>query len=371
MQENRMKSILRVSVISIIVNIALGIFKAIVGFVTNSVAITLDAVNNLTDAGSSIITIVSTYFASKTADKKHPFGYGRTEYLGTLLIGGLILYAGITAFVESVKKIISPEIAEYSGTMLMILVVAVLVKIMLALYTIKTGKSVNSDSLIASGKEAFSDVAISVATILAALLYMYAGVSIEAWLGAVIAILIIKAGIETLKETIDKILGASVDVELVKNIKSTISKIDGVEGAYDLVLHNYGPEMYMGSVHIAVEDTMTIDEFDNLSRRVNDEIFNTFGVGLSAIGLYCVSTKKEETIAIRKRVQTLACEDSLVRSMHGFFVDTKTKKMRFDLVISFDSKDRKKTYAEAVSRISKEYPGYEILAGMDIDYNEI
>lgn len=371
MAENRLKTILKTSIIAILVNVALGAFKAFVGLISNSIAITMDAINNFTDAGSSLITIVSAHFASKDADKKHPFGYGRVEYLGTLLIAGLILYAGFTSLIESVKKIINPETAEYSTVSLVILAVAVLAKSVLAIYMSKVGKRVNSDSLIASGKEAIGDIAISIATILAALLFIFTGFAVEAYLGAIIAALIIKAGIETLREIIGKILGTGAEVQLVKDIKKTIVEHEQVKGAYDLVLHNYGPDSYMASVHIEVEDTLSIGQFDDISREIRNEVLDKFGVFLTSIGLYSVNTQDEEVIRVREDIRKIALANSFVHQMHGFYINLETKIMRFDLVISFDAKDRREVFNQVLADIREKYPDYNLNAGMDCDFNEV
>lgn len=369
--ENRIKTIFKTSVIAIIANVALGIFKAIVGVVTHSIAITMDAVNNFTDAGSSFITIFSSYFAAKDPDKKHPFGYGRIEYLGTLTIACLILYAGITSFVESVKQIINPQTAEYSTTSLIIIVVAVVVKAALSLYISREGKRVKSDSLMASAKESIGDIAISIATIVAALIYIYAHLSIEAWLGAIIAIVIVKAGIEILGETINKILGTGGDVQLVRNIKKTISAHEDVNGAYDLVLHNYGEGAYLASVHVEVNDTVSIGRFDELTREIQNEIFEEYGVYLTAIGVYSVNTIDQDITAIREEVSQIALGFEHVNQLHGFYIDREKKTMRFDLVISFSSKDRRNVQDEVVKAIKEKYPDYEVSAGLDTDYNEV
>lgn len=368
---SRFKAIFRASVVAILVNISLGIFKAIVGIISNSIAITLDAINNFTDAGSSFITILSSSFASKDADKKHPFGYGRIEYLGTLLIAVLILYAGITSLIESIKSIIHPEAPDYSTVSLIIVTVAVIVKFLLTLYITRVGKKVNSDSLIASGKESIGDVAISIATVVAALLFVSFGISIEAWLGAVIALFIVKAGVETLFETVAKILGTGADAALVRDIKKAIVENDAVVGAFDLVLHNYGPDDYLGSVHVEVEDTLPISKFDNISRVIQEDISERFGVYLTAIGLYSVNTMDESIISMREKVRTIALNTEFVNQLHGFYVDKERKNMRFDIVISLEAEDRRKVYRDVIEKVEKEYPEYTVKAGMDMDYNEI
>lgn len=331
----------------------------------------MDAVNNFTDAASSLITILGAHFASKAPNKKHPFGYGRTEYLGTLLIAGLILYAGITAFIESVKKIISPETAKYSVVSLIIIAVAVVAKLMLSIYTTGVGKKINSDSLIASGKDALGDVAISLATLISAIIFILTKVSIEAYIGAIIAVIIIKAGIEILKETIDKLLGIGAEAELVRDIKKRIATHENVLGAYDLVLHNYGPDSYLASVHIEASDELSIDEFDMTSREIQEDIFNEFGIYLSAIGVYSVSSHDDEIINMREDIRKLALSDNYIHQMHGFYVDKVKKQMRFDLVVSFEAPDRQAVYNDALGKIKEQYKEYDIHIGLDADFNEL
>lgn len=368
---NRLKTIFRASLVAIIVNVSLGIFKMIVGIISKSIAITLDAVNNFSDAGSSLITILSSTFATKDPDKKHPFGYGRVEYLGTLLIAVLILYAGVTAFIESVKNIVHPEIAEYSTVSIIIIIVAVVVKTLLTMYITRVGKKVGSDSLVASGKESLGDVAISVATVIAIFIYINTGISLEAWLGTVIAAFIIKAGAETLFETIAKLLGTGAEASLVRDIKSAIVEKEEVVGAFDLVLHNYGPDAYLGSVHIEVEDTLSVSSFDSLSRRIQEDIIKRFGVYLTAVGVYSVNTKDESIISIREDVRTIVLGIDNVNQLHGFHIDEDRKDMRFDVVISFEADDRRKVYNEVINIVKNKYPEYNIEVGMDMDYNEI
>lgn len=288
-QTNRDKTIIRTSIIGILANVFLAAFKAVIGFSSNSIAIVMDAVNNLTDAASSVITIIGTKLAGKEADKKHPFGYGRIEYLSAMIISLLVLYAGITAFVESVKKIIHPETPDYSVVSLVIVAVAVLVKIVLGRYVKGIGKKVNSDSLINSGEDATLDSIISASTLVAAAVYLLSHISMEAWLGAVIAVVIIKSGIEMLRDTLSKILGEGADAELAKEIKGTVTAYPEINGAYDLVLHNYGPDSYTGSVHIEVPNTLSVDELDKLIRKVSLYVYQKHDVLLAAVGVYSLN----------------------------------------------------------------------------------
>ncbi|MBR5768916.1 MAG: cation transporter, partial [Clostridia bacterium] len=203
----REKAIVKTSVIGIITNVFLAGFKAAVGIIANSIAVTLDAVNNLSDALSSVVTIIGAKLGSKAPNKKHPLGYGRIEYLSSMIVAAIVLYAGITSMVESVKKIITPEAADYNTLSLVIISVAIVVKLILGQYVKKQGKKHNSGALVASGADALFDAVLSASVLASAIVYMVWGVSLEAYVGVVISVFIIKAGIEMMIETVNDILG--------------------------------------------------------------------------------------------------------------------------------------------------------------------
>ena len=370
-QASRDKIIIRTSVIGIAANVFLAAFKAVVGLTANSIAIVMDAVNNLSDAASSVITIVGTKLAGKEPDKKHPFGYGRIEYLSAMLISMLVLYAGVTAFVESVKKIIHPDTPEYGAAALIIVAVAVAVKIVLGRYVKSVGEKVNSDSLINSGADATMDAVISAATLLAAGIYLLFHISLEAWLGAIIAAVIIKSGIEMLRDTLSKILGERADARLARDIKESINAFPDVSGAYDLVLHNYGPDAFNGSVHIEVPDTLSADDLDKLLRKIMVEVYQKHNVLLTAIGVYSVNTRDPEASAAREAVSEIVTANPYVLQMHGFYLDKAEKTLRFDIVVSFDAPDRGQVYREVCESVQKAYPDYALQVAMDTDFSEV
>lgn len=368
--DSRDKIIVRTSVIGILANVFLAAFKAVIGVMTNSIAIILDAVNNLSDAASSVITIIGTKLAGKPADKKHPFGYGRVEYLSALVISLIVLYAGFTSFTESVKKIISPEAPDYTTVSLIIVGVAVAVKIVLGRYVKSTGEKVNSDSLVNSGTDALLDSVISASTLVAAIVFLKTGLSLEAWLGAVISVVIIKSGIDMLKETLSEILGERVDAELAREITKTVCSMPQVLGAYDLVLHNYGPDRYNGSIHVEVPDILTADEIDELTRQISMIVAYKHNVILTAVGVYSMNTKSDKSAEVRDRIRELVFAHEHVLQMHGFYLNEDKKTIRFDVIISFDAKDRKKVYSEIISELNKEYPDYQLQVVMDTDFSE-
>lgn len=362
--------IVRTSVIGILTNILLASFKAFVGILSNSIAIVLDAVNNVSDAASSLVTIVGTKLAGKEPDRKHPFGYGRIEYISACIIAVIVLYAGVTSFTESVKKIIHPEQPDYSILSLVIVCSAVAVKIVLGTYVKHMGKKADSDSLVNSGKDAMMDAVLSTATVLAALFYIWKGISLEPWLAAVISLFIIKAGIEMLVETLSKVLGERADFDLTRKIKKTVSSFDGVQGAYDLVLNNYGPDAFNGSIHIAVPDTYSAEEIDLLSRRIFEKVYEDHHVLLTAVGVYAVNTKNDRTAEIRDDIAAIAKAHEHVLQVHGFYLDEEKKTIRFDIVISFAAKSRVEVCKEVCDDISAKYPDYTVLPAIDIDFSE-
>lgn len=367
---NRDKTIIQTSLIGIMTNVALAGFKAFVGILSNSIAIVLDAVNNLSDALSSLITIVATKLAGKEPDKNHPYGYGRIEYLSAMIISVIILYAGVTSLVESIKKIVTPELPDYSKTTLIIVAVGVVVKWFLGRYVKSVGEKVNSDSLVNSGEDARLDAIISASTLVAALIFLWKGISLEAYLGVIISIFIIKAGLEMLQETLNRILGERAESDLSKEIKRVVCSCDGALGAYDLVLHDYGPDRKIASVHVEVPDTLNATEIDELTRNIQEKVASELDVILSAISIYAYNTKDDEAAHIRDDIKSLVTSMDGVLQMHGFYVDIEKKTMRFDVVISFDVSDRKALYQTIVESVQKKYPEYQIMITLDTDTSD-
>lgn len=292
------------------------------------------------------------------------------EYLTAMVISLLVLYAGITAFVESVKKIVTPDTPDYSAAALIIVAVAVAVKIVLGRYVKSVGEKVNSDSLVNSGEDATLDSVISASTLVAASVYLLFHISLEAWLGAAIALVIIKSGIEMLRETLSQILGERADGELAREIKATVTSYPGISGAYDLVLHNYGPDTYNGSLHIEVPDTLSAEDLDKLIRKVTVDVIRKHNVILTAIGVYSINTKDPEAIAARERVSAIVTADPNVLQMHGFYLDKAEKTLRFDFVVSFEARDRDRVYREICEKVQREYPDYTLQITMDTDFSE-
>ena len=370
MKDNREKVVVRTSVISILSNIVLAFFKAGVGFLSNSIAIISDAVNNLSDALSSIITIIGTKLAGKAPDKKHPYGYGRIEYMTSLFVSMIVLYAGITSFVEAFKKVLNPEVSDYSSVTLIILSVGIIVKFLLGLYVKKKGKEVHSDSLVASGADAFNDAILSISVLLSAIVYMIFKVSLEAYVGILLSIFIIRAGLELIKESVNNMLGVRVESSLSKSIKKEIVKEKEIQGAYDLVLNDYGPDRYLGSVHIELADTLTVADIDKLSRKISKKILEKYGVILHTIGVYSVNTKDKKVIEAKKEITKIVFSYDGILQMHGFYLNEEEKSISFDIIIDFEVKNREEVYSKIYDEVKGKYNDYKIDITLDVDSSD-
>ncbi len=362
----REKAIVKTSIVGIVTNLFLTAFKAAIGMITHSIAVTLDAVNNLSDALSSVITIVGAKLGAKLPDKKHPLGYGRIEYLSSMIVAAIVLYAGITSLVESVKKIISPEAADYSTVSLIIIAVAIVVKLVLGQYVKKQGKKHNSGALVASGSDALFDAILSASVLASAIIYLVWHISLEAYVGVIIAVIIIKAGVEMMIETLNDILGKRSEKEEVAEIKRIICEEEAVRGAYDLILYNYGPNKNYGTVHLELPDTMTVDEVDRLTRRIQANVYRKTGVILTGTGVYSFNTSDDEAAKIRNSVQKAVMAHEWALQMHGFYADIENKTMRFDVVLSFDI-DKTEAIGILFEEMKGLYPDYEIMIVPDID----
>lgn len=368
---NRQKLIVKTSLIGIIVNVAVAGFKFFVGMITGSIAITMDAVNNFSDALSSIITIIGTKLAGRMPDKKHPYGHGRIEYITAVVIAVIVLYAGITALIESIQVILHPITPSYPMSSLLIIVVAVVVKLLLGLFIKKQGERVSSESLIGTGKESILDSIISIATLIAAVVYIFTGLKIEAYLGAAISLLIIKTGIDILRETLSHILGKRASKDLINGIKRSVRQADPrIHGVYDVMLHDYGPDVRIGSLHVEVDDTLHADEVDNIIRHVTNHIYQEHKVLLGAVGIYSKNTKGGKAAALENQIRRMVMEHNDVMQMHGFYFHEDEGLINFDMILTFDAKDRYEQYEKIVKEVEEAFPEYRFGITLDLDASD-
>ena len=368
----RETAIVRTSAIGITANVALAAFKAAVGILSNSIAVTLDAVNNLSDAISSIITIVGTKLSNKKADREHPFGHGRIEYITTTVIAAIIMYAGISSLIKSIQDIIDPVTPDYSPLSLVIIAVAVLVKIILGHYVRSVGNRVNSDTLIASGSDALFDATLSTSVLLAALIFIFTKISLEAYVGVVLSGFIIKASIELLQGSIKEIIGMRPDATLSMLIYDIVKEDPDAEGVYDLIIHNYGPDRFVGSFHTEVLDTTSAIEIDTMTRRLSTEIYKqTSGkIIIAAIGIYARNTTDNRIVKMRTEVTEMALAHEGVLQVHGFIADIENQFMAFDAVIEFGY-DGKQIVHDIIHEVEAAYPNMNVSVLLDRDTSDL
>ncbi len=368
----RETAIVRTSAIGIAANVALAVFKAAVGILSNSIAVTLDAVNNLSDAISSIITIVGTKLSNKKADREHPFGHGRIEYITTTVIAAIIMYAGISSLIKSIQDIMDPVTPDYSPLSLVIIAIAVLVKIILGHYVRSVGNRVNSDTLIASGSDALFDATLSTSVLTAALIFIFTKISLEAYVGVIISVFIIKASIELLQGSIKEIIGMRPDAALSTLIYDIVKEDPDAEGVYDLIIHNYGPDRFVGSFHTEVLDTTSAIEIDTMTRRLSTEIYKqTSGkIIIAAIGIYARNTTDNRIVKMRTEVTEMALAHEGVLQVHGFIADIENQFMAFDTVIEFGY-DGKQIVHDIIHEVEAAYPDMNVSVLLDRDTSDL
>lgn len=365
---NREQTIIRTSVFGIGANLVLVAFKAAVGLISGSIAVILDAVNNLSDALSSVITIIGTKLAGRAPDKKHPYGHGRIEYITGVLIAVIVLVAGLTSMKESIEKIIHPEKAEYTAFSFVIIVAAILAKLLMGRYVKSVGQRINASTLIASGSDALFDAILSMGTLAAAVISILWGLSLEGWFGAVISIFILKAGYEMLMDTLNSIIGLRADKDLTDELKACIAQYPNVRGVYDMTLHNYGPTQIIGSVHVEVPDEMQAREIHKLTRAISVGVYQQFGIVLT-VGIYASNDSAEEAEQIRGTLDGIVSKYPGILQVHGFYLDVALKTVTFDMVVDF-SADRTQLQADVLREMQASYPDYQFNIVLDSDYSD-
>ena len=364
---NREKTIIQTSFIGIGGNILLVIGKAIVGFLAGSISIISDAINNLTDAISSLVTIIGTKLSNKNPNRKHPFGYGRIEYVTSSIIGLIIFIAGFLAIYESINSLINLEEPTYDNLSFIIVSSAILIKVILGLFFKYSGKKVKSDALSASGLDALLDAILSTGTLVAALVSRFGNVFLEGYIGILIGLFIIKSSISVLKEGVSKIIGERSDTKLISDIINCVSHVKGVHGVYDVILNNYGNDKYIGSLHVEIDDEMKAKDIQLLEREIAYLCYEKFNA-IITVGIYARSNDIKDK-SIRDDVFSIIKKYPEIIQTHGFYVDDRRKIISLDIIISFEKKEAEETFKSVKTEIEKKYPSYDIHLILDNDFS--
>ena len=363
----RLKEVIKLSILGIIINLILVIFKIIIGIFSNSVVIIIDGVNNLTDMLSSIITIIGVKVGSKKPDKEHPYGHGRIEYLASIIISIIVIVVGVESLKESIEKIISPIHVNYKIISIVILIIFAFIKLFYGRYIKKEGKRLNSNSLIISGVDAISDSVISFSIIVSIIINILFNINLEGYLGIIISILILKTAVSLFKETINNLIGNRADEKFIKKLKQKITSYDEVEGAYDLILHNYGPTTTIGTAHIQVRDDLKANEIHKLTREITQELLDKYGI-IFTIGIYA-SNNSKENMKILKDIKEVLKEYQILQ-MHGFYVDEEKKEVSFDIIFEYHTENEQEKVLEIKQKLHQKYKDYKFIIVIDQNFSD-
>lgn len=321
-------------VVGIICNIILCIFKIAAGIITGSIAIMADGVNNLSDAGSSVITLIGFRLSGKAADDDHPFGHGRMEYVTALVVSIIILLIGFNLGKSSIEKIITPQSAEFSIASLIILGVSIFVKIWMALFNKKLGSIISSTALEATAQDSRNDAIATAAVLIASVISYYTNINLDGYMGAIVAVFILFSGISLIKETIGPLLGQTPDPEIVSTLKEKILSYPGVLGVHDFMVHCYGPGIYFASVHIEMDANSSMLSCHDTLDLIENETKTKMGIQL-VLHLDPLVTDDDETNAYKQKVSCILNEFDKDITMHDFRVVTgeKYKNIVFDILV--------------------------------------
>lgn len=344
--------------VGIVLNILLFAGKWLAGFLSGSIAITADAFNNLSDAGSSVLTLIGFHLSGQKPDQKHPFGHGRMEYISGLFVSVAILIMAVELIQSSVHKLIHPEAIEGSPLILAILMVSVCVKVYMAYYNKKIGKKINSAAMAATAADSMSDTIATSAVLFSTVISMAAGVNLDGWCGLLVGVFILYSGVQALKDTVDPLLGQAPDKALVEQIQSLVTSYPVVQGIHDMMIHDYGPGRRIVSLHAEVDakgDILKIhDEIDNIERKLR-ETLNCH----ATIHMDPVEVDNEEVRKLRLQTAKLIAGMELNLSIHDFRVvkgETHTN-LIFDVVVPFECPLKDSEVIAKIEEGIQQYPG--------------
>ena len=366
---NRSKKIIKTSIIGILTNLGLVAIKAVVGIFANSISIIMDAINNLSDALSSTITIIGTKLSQKKPDAKHPYGHGRVEYLTSLIISIIILLAGSAAIIESVLAIINKTMPTFELWSFILIAIAVVVKILLGLYFRYMGKKLNSEALKGSGIDALFDALLSFATLISIIVAMVWNVNIEGYVGIIIGLFMLKSGIDVLRTSVSSIVGERMSKETSEAIKKLVCSYPEVKGAYDLIVNSYGPERGIGSIHIEVDDSLTAKEIHPLTRKIAVQVFQEFGI-IMTVGIYASNSSDPQITEIKEAIRKEVFSHSNIKQMHGFYCDQEVKTISFDVIVDFADKNSSALIKEIHDKLVNQFPEYHFYIVEDKDISD-
>ena len=356
-----------VAIIGIIVNLFLAAFKLVAGILSGAISITADAVNNLSDAGSQVVSLITFKISAKPADRDHPFGYARIEYVASMIVSFLILFVSISLFSESVQKILNPSETDYSILVMIILAVSVLGKLWLFFFGRSAGKKLNSDVIKASATDSLSDAGATFAVLVSAIIAKVSGFDIDGYMGIIVAVIIFIAGIKVLNETKNSILGSAPEPEVVEGIHNIVKEYPQILGIHDMVVHNYGPGNTICSFHAEVDGKVDVFETHDCIDNVERHLYNDLGIR-ATIHMDPIVTDDEKVTSLRTKTAVAVKEIDMRLTIHDFrYVEGIThSNLIFDVTVPFEIKETNERIKELVSnKIAEIDPNYFAVITID------
>ena len=345
-------------VVGIVLNVILAAGKFFAGIISGSISIVADAFNNLSDAGSSIISLMGFYLGEKKPDSDHPFGHGRMEYISALLVSVIILIMGFELAKSSVSKIIKPEAVETGSVTIVILIVAILVKLYMFLYNRMYGAKINSQAMKATAIDSISDVCATLVVLISVLVGKYTGLNIDGYAGLVVALFIFYAGIRSIKETMDPLLGQAPEPDFVQSIKSIVDRHEEIIGVHDLIVHDYGPGRRIISLHCEVSEEGNMVELHEVIDRCERMLMEELGC-MATIHMDPITLNNERVDFLKTTILTEIHKFNSKISLHDFRVvdGPNQTNIIFDAVLPHDLKITEKELRNKLEDIIKELPG--------------
>lgn len=356
------------SVVGILCNIFLFLVKATVGFIMHSVSVMADAFNNLSDAGSSIISFVGVKVAEKPADKDHPFGHGRAEYIAALVVSFLVIQVGFTFLKDSIGKIQSPEVLNFQIISVVILLLSIGVKLWLGIFNRNLGKKIDSKVMMAVFTDSMGDVITTAATIFSIVFYAITDINIDGIVGVGVSLVVMWAGIGIARDTLEPLIGTGIDPELYKKIKEMVESYDGIVGTHDLIVHNYGPNRSMASIHAEVPNNADIEHSHEIIDKIERDAQEKLGVFLVA-HMDPVETENTEILKVKSQVYMTLLSINKDCSIHDFRMVEGKKQINliFDMVVpvNYSENQREQLKKELMEKLKEIDPRYECVITME------
>ena len=348
-------------------NVLLAAVKVVVGLLTSSIVIVSEGVNNAADALTSVLTLVGAKLAGRHPDAKHPFGYGRVEYLTGLVVAVVILVSGVQMLVESVKLVFRPEPLSVSYASLAVVLVSAVVKFVLGQYTVQRGRLVNSDALIGVGLDCRNDSYVSAITIGTVLVFLLTGVSIDAYAGIAMSLLIVKAGAGVLRCTVSELIGRPGEKELAQRIYGLVRATPGVLGAADMMLHNYGPDAWSGSVNVEIDHGKSVGEVYQVLHELQLRVMHEEKVTM-VFGVYAVDEDQDETRQVRKAIRDFIRRRDAVKGFHAVYLEPVTNRIYCDFVVGYELRDWDALRADFLDYMKNLFPEQEVVLTIETEF---